>query len=62
MRADLDEFVARFHAENRHDRTPTWSPDAPAGTYHGCASGRDTQPSMNDAKNVSAVVPSWARM
>jgi type I restriction enzyme M protein len=24
-RADLDEFVACYHAENRHERTPTWS-------------------------------------
>ena len=21
---DLDEFVACYHAENRHERTPTW--------------------------------------
>src|SRR5262245_3817188 len=25
QRSDLDEFVTCFHAENRHDRTPTWS-------------------------------------
>jgi type I restriction enzyme M protein len=24
QRRDLDEFVACFHAENRHQRTPTW--------------------------------------
>ena len=26
-RADLDEFVACYNPENRHDRTPTWSED-----------------------------------
>ena len=26
-RADLDEFVACYHPENRHDRKPTWSED-----------------------------------
>jgi type I restriction enzyme M protein len=30
-RADLDEFVARFHSENRHERTPTWSPQTQEG-------------------------------
>ena len=29
VRADLDEFVACYHPENRHDRTPTWSPETP---------------------------------
>jgi type I restriction enzyme M protein len=24
-RSDLDEFVACYHPENRHDRNPTWS-------------------------------------
>jgi type I restriction enzyme M protein len=28
-RGDLDEFVACYHPENRHDRTPTWSPETP---------------------------------
>ena len=28
-RADLDEFVACYHAENRHERKPTWSRDEP---------------------------------
>jgi type I restriction enzyme M protein len=30
-RADLDEFVACYHPENRHDRTPTWSEDPSTG-------------------------------
>ena len=29
VRADLDEFVACYRPENRHDRTPTWSPETP---------------------------------
>ena len=29
VRADLDEFVTCYHPENRHDRTPTWSPETP---------------------------------
>jgi type I restriction enzyme M protein len=29
VRADLDEFVACYHPENRHDRMPTWSPETP---------------------------------
>jgi type I restriction enzyme M protein len=29
VRADLDDFVACYHPENRHDRTPTWSPENP---------------------------------
>jgi type I restriction enzyme M protein len=33
QRADLDEFVACFHAENRHDRTPTWSEQDPQGRW-----------------------------
>jgi type I restriction enzyme M protein len=32
-RADLDEFVANYHAENRHDRQPTWSEDSPNGRW-----------------------------
>jgi type I restriction enzyme M protein len=30
-RENLDEFVACYHPENRHDRTPTWSMENPAG-------------------------------
>jgi len=33
VRADLDEFVACCHAENRHDRTPTWSTETPEGRW-----------------------------
>ncbi len=29
VRGDLDEFVACYHPENRHDRTPTWSAETP---------------------------------
>ncbi len=32
-RSDLDEFVACFHAENRHERRPTWSEENPAGRW-----------------------------
>ncbi len=32
-RADLDEFVACYHAENRHDRKPTWSEETPDGRW-----------------------------
>ncbi|MHB0869272.1 MAG: type I restriction-modification system subunit M [Chloroflexota bacterium] len=32
-RADLDEFVACFNPENRHDRKPTWSEENPAGRW-----------------------------
>jgi type I restriction enzyme M protein len=32
-RADLDEFVACFHAENRHERAPTWSDMSPDGRW-----------------------------
>lgn len=33
QRADLDEFVACFHAENRFERTPTYSEDHPQGRW-----------------------------
>src|SRR5438067_599834 len=33
QRSDLDEFVACFHAANRHDRTPTWSESNPVGRW-----------------------------
>ena len=33
VRADLDEFVACYHAENRHDRKPTWSEENPQGRW-----------------------------
>ena len=33
QRADLDDFVACFHAENRHERTATWSPETPDGRW-----------------------------
>ncbi|MGI8857610.1 MAG: N-6 DNA methylase [Thermomicrobiales bacterium] len=32
-RADLDDFVTRFNPANRHDRTPTWSAENPAGRW-----------------------------
>jgi type I restriction enzyme M protein len=32
-REDLDEFVACYHPENRHDRKPTWSPENPEGRW-----------------------------
>jgi type I restriction enzyme M protein len=32
-RADLDDFVACYHPENRHDRRPSWSPDNPTGRW-----------------------------
>ena len=32
-RADLDEFVACYNPANRHQRTPTWSEDAPEGRW-----------------------------
>jgi type I restriction enzyme M protein len=32
-RGNLDEFVACYHPENRHDRTPTWSPEAPEARW-----------------------------
>jgi type I restriction enzyme M protein len=33
QRRDLDEFVACYHPENRHDRTPTWSDESPNGRW-----------------------------
>jgi type I restriction enzyme M protein len=36
-RADLDEFVVCFHAENRHQRIPTWSAENPDGRWRGFA-------------------------
>jgi type I restriction enzyme M protein len=32
-RADLDEFVACYHAENRHERKPLWSEANPQGRW-----------------------------
>ena len=32
-RSDLDEFVACYRPENRHERMPTWSPDDPDGRW-----------------------------
>jgi type I restriction enzyme M protein len=32
-RGDLDEFVARYHAENRHERLATWSEGNPEGRW-----------------------------
>jgi len=32
-RSDLDDFVKCYHRENRHDRTPTWSPECPDGRW-----------------------------
>src|SRR5271157_1752133 len=32
-RIDLDEFVANYHPENRHDRTPTFSAENPDGRW-----------------------------
>lgn len=32
-REALDEFVACFHPENRHERTPTWSEQSPDGRW-----------------------------
>src|ERR671925_146281 len=32
-RSDLDEFVACYHAANRHERTPAWSADNPNGRW-----------------------------
>jgi type I restriction enzyme M protein len=32
-RADLDEFVACYNPANRHERTPTWSEEAPEGRW-----------------------------
>jgi type I restriction enzyme M protein len=33
VRQDLDEFVACYNPENRHERTPTWSQDNPDGRW-----------------------------
>ncbi|CAN5762485.1 hypothetical protein BH24GEM1_BH24GEM1_12790 [soil metagenome] len=33
QRRDLDEFVACYHSENRHQRTPTWSGTNPDGCW-----------------------------
>jgi type I restriction enzyme M protein len=32
-RADLDEFVACYHPQNRHQRTATWSESTPTGRW-----------------------------
>jgi type I restriction enzyme M protein len=32
-RTDLDEFVACYHPENRHERTATWSEETPDGRW-----------------------------
>ena len=32
-RADLDDFVACYNPDNRHERTPTWSEDNPDGRW-----------------------------
>lgn len=32
-RADLDDFVACYHPENRHERQATWSPENPDGRW-----------------------------
>ena len=32
-RSDLDDFVACYHPENRHERKPTWSEKNPAGRW-----------------------------
>jgi len=32
-RGDLDDFIFCFHAENRHQRTATWSDDNPEGRW-----------------------------
>jgi type I restriction enzyme M protein len=32
-RADLDEFVACYNPENRHERTATWSEEDPDGRW-----------------------------
>ncbi|MFN2230712.1 MAG: SAM-dependent DNA methyltransferase, partial [Anaerolineae bacterium] len=33
MRGDLDDFVACYHPENRHEREETWSEEAPDGRW-----------------------------
>jgi len=35
-RADLDEFVACYHPENRHERQATWSETEPQGRWRAC--------------------------
>jgi type I restriction enzyme M protein len=32
-RADLDEFVACYNPDNRHERAPTWSDETPEGRW-----------------------------
>jgi type I restriction enzyme M protein len=32
-RTDLDEFVACYHSQNRHERQPTWSETTPTGRW-----------------------------
>ena len=32
-RADLDDFVKCYHAENRHERAESWSPETPGGRW-----------------------------
>ncbi|MGV3722661.1 MAG: N-6 DNA methylase [Actinomycetota bacterium] len=36
-RSDLDDFVACYHPENRHDRTATWSESTPNGRWRSYA-------------------------
>jgi type I restriction enzyme M protein len=36
-RADLDEVVACYHPENRHQRRPTWSEENPNGRWRAFA-------------------------
>ncbi|MBM2811086.1 MAG: methylase [Chloroflexi bacterium] len=33
QRSDLDDFVACYHGDNRHDRTQTWTPETPTGRW-----------------------------
>ena len=33
VRADLDEFVACYNPDNRHERQPTWSAETPEGRW-----------------------------
>jgi type I restriction enzyme M protein len=33
QRADLDEFVACYNPDNRHERTAIWSPERPEGRW-----------------------------
>jgi type I restriction enzyme M protein len=37
QRADLDEFVACFNPQNRHERKPTWSEKRPDGRWRSYA-------------------------